>query len=288
MGKKNKHITIEIPKIYRLIGQLLQLISNNLASKYAIWLFFKPLKFPMPKREFAMDKNSRQEFISVPAIGKKINIYRYGNGQKRILLVHGWSGRGTQLFTIADFLTAKGYEVVSFDAPCHGKSPGNKTYMKEFVLSILEIEKQLGKFDGIIGHSLGAMSVVNAVRLGFQTPYLVCISGGDLVTDIIDDFINKMQMNQVVWQKIHNYLEKKLQESINEYSVSIAVKSVSQPILIIHDTHDIDVPVACAYNINKVAPNSEIFITEGLGHRRILADASVINRMYAFIAQHQN
>lgn len=287
MNNKPKAQTIEIPKIYRLIGKFLQLISNNLASKYAIWLFFKPLKFAMPQREFPMDKNSQQQFIEVPSVGKKINIYQYGNGQKRILLVHGWSGRGTQLFTIADFLVSKGYQVISFDAPCHGKSPGNKTYMKEFVLSILEIQKQFGEFHGIIGHSLGAMSVVNAVRLGFKTPFLVCIAGGDLVTDIIDDFIAKMDMNQLVWKKIHDYLETKLQESINEYSVSVAVKSVSKPILIIHDTHDIDVPVSCAYNIHKQAINSEIFITEGLGHRRILADASVIDKIDSFMQQHQ-
>ena len=275
-------VTIEIPKIYRNIGKFLQLISNKLASKYAIWLFFKPLKFAMPKREYPMDKNSQQYFMYIPSIKKEINIYKYGKGQKRILLMHGWSGRGTQMFVLADFLVSKGYEIISFDAPCHGKSLGNKTYMKEFVLSILEIGKHY-TFDGIIGHSLGAMSSINAVRLGFKTPWIVAISGGDLVTDIIDDFIGKMQMNQVVWQSIHNYLDKKLEESINEYSTSVAVKSIDQPLLIIHDQDDIDVPVKCAYSIHKNKPESELFITQGLGHRRILADKIVIETIYNFI-----
>lgn len=288
MDTTAKKVTIEIPKIYKIIGQILQFISNRLASRYAIWLFFKPLNFAMPSREYAMDKNSHQELLPIPAIGKSINVYKYGSAEKRILIVHGWSGRGTQLFSIADFLLSKGYEVFSFDAPAHGKSSGSKTYMKEFVISILEIQKRYGKFDGIIGHSLGAMSVVNAVRLGFETPYLVYISGGDLVTDIIDDFCNKLGMNRVVWQYIHDYLDNKLEESINEYSVSKAIKKISQPVLIIHDKDDIDVPVRCAYSIHQVASNSQLFITEGLGHRRILADPSVINRMYEFILQNQN
>ncbi|GIZ14144.1 alpha/beta hydrolase family protein [Capnocytophaga catalasegens] len=278
----NPKVTIEIPKLYIKIGKFLQLISNKLSSKYAIWLFFKPLKFPMPKREYPMDKNSQQYFLYIPSIKKEINIYKYGKGQKRILLVHGWSGRGTQLFSLADFLVSKGYEIISFDAPCHGKSPGNKTYMKEFVLSILEIGKHY-TFDGIIGHSLGAMSSINATRLGFKTPWVIAISGGDLVTDIIDDFVKKMQMNQEVWQSIHNYLDKKLEESINEYSISVAVKNIKQPLLIIHDQDDIDVPVKCAYNIHKNKPDSELFITQGLGHRRILADKTVIEIIYNFI-----
>lgn len=288
MTSQNKKITIEIPKIYRIIGKILQFISHNLASRYAIWLFFKPLRFPMPKREQPMNQNSEQFDLFIPFIGKKIRMYRYGEGTKRILLVHGWSGRGTQLFTLADYLVSQNYQVISFDAPAHGKSEGNKTYMKEFVECIREIQTQLGEFDGVIGHSLGAMSVINAVRLGFKTPYLVCIAGGDLVKDIIDDFINKMQMNQAVWNSVHTYLQQKLKESTEEYSASVAVKNIHQPILIIHDTDDIDVPVAAAHNIHKHAPNSELLITEGLGHRRILADKAVIERIGTFISKHQH
>jgi alpha-beta hydrolase superfamily lysophospholipase len=51
---------------------------------------------------------------------------------KKILLVHGWSGRGTQLFKIADELLKQGYSTISFDAPAHGKSPG-KTIMVDFI-----------------------------------------------------------------------------------------------------------------------------------------------------------
>lgn len=278
--KKRK--SVEIPKIFVIVGQILQFISNKLASKYALWLFFKPLRFRMPQREEKMDQESQQYSLEVPSIGKEINVYRYKSGEKRLLLVHGWSGRGTQLVTMANFFAEKGYEIISFDAPAHGKSKGNKTYMKEFVMSILEIGKHY-QFDAIIGHSLGAMSVINAVRLGFQTNKIVAIAGGDLVTDIIDDFTQKMGFNQKVWQRIHDYLNEILKESINEFSVSVAVKKIDQPLLIIHDTDDIDVDVKCAYNIHKNAKNAELLITNGLGHRKILADESVIKKIDSFL-----
>jgi alpha-beta hydrolase superfamily lysophospholipase len=82
---------------------------------------------------------------------------------KRVLLVHGWSGRGTQLFKIADELLKQGYSTISFDAPAHGKSPGKTTIMVDFITTI-EINKQFGPFDAAIGHSLGGMSVLNAKK----------------------------------------------------------------------------------------------------------------------------
>lgn len=94
--------------------------------------------------------------------------YEYGKSDRKVLLVHGWSGRGTQLFKIADELLDNGYSVVSFDAPAHGKSKGNTTIMSEFIASILEIEKQYGPFEFAIGHSLGGMSVLNAIKDGLK------------------------------------------------------------------------------------------------------------------------
>ena len=127
------------------------------------------------------------------------------------------------------------------------------------------------------------MSSVNAVRLGFKAEKLVCISGGDLVTDIIDDFCQKMNMNKVVWDNIHNYLNKILKESIHDYSVSNAIQKINLPTLIIHDEDDIDVSVKCAHSIHKAYPTSELMITKGLGHRRILADNAVIQKISEFL-----
>lgn len=283
--QKKKKSSIEIPPIYKKIGKFLQFFSNKWAAKYALHLFFTPIRFATPKREMGMDSASHQYKMFVQSIDKQINIYEYGKGEKMILLVHGWSGRGTQLFSLADFLVEKGYKIVSFDAPAHGKSEGKKTYMKEFVACILEICQKYKAFDAIIGHSLGAMSCVNAVRLGAKTSCLVCIGGGDLVSDIIEDFIRKMDMNQYVREFITSHLTHKLQEDINEYSVSVAVKNISVPLLIIHDEDDHDVPVQSAHQIHRAAPDSQLIITQGLGHRRVLADDKVIQSAYDFVTK---
>ncbi|MDO5607056.1 MAG: alpha/beta hydrolase [Capnocytophaga sp.] len=279
---------MEIPKGYKIFGKVLQAISHSWAAAYATRLFFTPIRFAMPEREKHMDKESRQKLISIPAIGKKINVYEYGDAPRKILLVHGWSGRGTQLVTLADTLLAKGYSVVSFDAPAHGKSSGNKTYMAEFIACIIEIDKQLGSFYGIIGHSLGAMSSINALAMGMSSSFLICIGSGDIIEDIIYDFTDKLELKKEVGRKVHGILNEKLGSSVNRYSASMAIRKLQIPILIIHDEDDTDVPVSAAHNIHKNAPNSELYITQGLGHRRVMADAKVMERIQSFVENKTN
>jgi hypothetical protein len=45
--------------------------------------------------------------------------------------------------------------------------------MVDFITTILEIEKQFGPFDAAIGHSLGGMSVLNAIKKGLQVNHAV-------------------------------------------------------------------------------------------------------------------
>lgn len=111
-----------------------------------------------------MDDKSIQTFIEIPKINKKAVAHQYGESDRKILLVHGGSGRGTQLFKIADELLKRGYSTINFDTSAHGKSSGRTTILDEFVETILEIEKPFDPFEAAIGHSLGGMSLLNSLK----------------------------------------------------------------------------------------------------------------------------
>jgi len=239
-----------------------------LVTKFAVKLFTRPIKYKIPKREFNMDKASVQETFLVPSINKEIVVYHYGKSDKKILLVHGWSGRGTQLVKIADELLNLGYSTISFDAPAHGKSNGNTSIMAEFIASILELEKQFGPFEFAIGHSLGGMSILNAIREKLKVSKVVIIGSGDIIQDIIDDFIKKLKLNPEIGIKLREHFEKKYGVEMNYYSASNAAKEVLIPVLIIHDENDVDVNVKAAYNIKENLNISDLMITKNLGHRK--------------------
>jgi pimeloyl-ACP methyl ester carboxylesterase len=275
--------SLQIPKPILLIAKLLEVISPKLVTLFASKLFRTPLKHKIPKRELEMDKNTLQQKILIPSINKEIVVYKYGESKRKILLVHGWSGRGTQLAKIADELVNLGFQTISFDAPAHGKSKGNNTLLPEFIDSILELEKQFGPFEFAIGHSLGGMAILNAVKQKLEIKKGVIIGSGDIIQDIIDDFIKKLQLQPKIGMLLKNYFEKKNNSTMDSFSSYQVAKEVKIPVLIIHDENDDEIPVNAAFNIQKHIQHSKIVITKGLGHRKILGNKAVIESIKQFI-----
>lgn len=274
---------LKIPKFILLSCKLIAFLSTKWVTIYASKLFTTPIKHKIPKREIEMDQKSVQQKITVHSINKKINVYEYGKGNKKILLVHGWSGRGTQLCKIADEMIKLGYATVSFDAPAHGKSSGNSATMVDFIESILEINKQFGPFEIAIGHSLGGMSVLNAIKIGLEVNKAIIIGSGDIVQDIIDDFIAKLELKPEISKLLCEHFENKYGVIMDDYSANKAAKTTLIPTLVIHDENDLEVPVTAGINIHKNLTNGELMLTKRLGHRKILADYQVIEKIANFI-----
>jgi pimeloyl-ACP methyl ester carboxylesterase len=275
--------SLKIPKPIILTGKFLQFISPKIAARFAARLFTTPIKHNVPKREHDMDKKSRQQTILVKSINKEVVVYRYGSGDKKILLVHGWSGRGTQLVKFADVFSKAGYAIVSFDAPAHGKSPGKTSIMPEFIATILQLETQFGPFDAAVGHSLGGMSLLNAIKRGLKLNRMVTIGSGDVIQDIIDEFIGKLELKPKVGLLMRQSFENKNHESMDAYSSWRAAREIDIPVLVIHDHDDAEVSVKCAEHIHQNLKHGDLMLTRGLGHRKILGHPDVIGKTFRFI-----
>jgi pimeloyl-ACP methyl ester carboxylesterase len=279
----NKKQHLKVPKVIIYVGKILQFFSIKLTTLYLARLFTTPIKHKVPKRELEMDKNSIQKRILIPDVNKEIVVYQYGKSEKKILLVHGWSGRGTQLVKFAEAFVKEGFSTISFDAPAHGKSSGNTTIMTEFIASILEIDKQFGPFEAAVGHSLGGMTLLNAIKKGLKINRLTIIGSGDKVKDILDDFVTKLELKSEFSSHLQQHFEKKYNEPMENYSAHSAAKTVEIPVLVIHDENDYEVPVTTSINIHDNLKNGELLITQHLGHRKILGNHFVIEKTVEFI-----
>jgi len=273
----------KIPSSIIFTVKLLQFIAPPLATLFAVKIFKTPIKFKTPDREKMMANSAKKEFLFIPELNKKVMVYTYGYSKRKVLLIHGWSGRGTQLYKIADKLLENGFMTISFDGPAHGKSTGKTTMMKEFVTAAQLIEEKYGPFEIAIGHSLGGMTVLNSIKKGLSVKKAIVIGAGDIISDIIADFVKKLDLKPIIIHRIKQHFYNKFGEHIDNYSASIAAKKVHVPTLVIHDTEDTDVLVSCAHNIRQNLEHGEILITNGLGHRRILKNSLVINRIIEFI-----
>ncbi len=275
---------MKIPKIIIYTFKTLSLISTKWVTFFVATIFTRPIRHKMPKRELYMDANSVQTKISVQGIKEKIVVYQYGQSDKKILLVHGWSGRGTQLYKIADAFIAKGYAIVSFDAPAHGKSTGSTAIITKFIASVFEASKQFGPFEAAVGHSMGAMTLLNATKDGLNINKLAIIGSGDKIEAILDAFIGRLQLKPKIAKSLALYFENKFGQKLSNYAAHSAASKINIPVLVIHDKNDLEVPASCSLAIHQNLKDGTLLLTEKLGHRKILGNDKVISAVVDFIA----
>lgn len=286
MTQKTSHKKVfKIPKRILYIAKFLEVISPKAAARFSFLLFTRPVKFKRPRREQQMYDESQKEMLAIPSLGKKVRLYQYGASGEKILLIHGWSGRGTQLFSVAEHYLKQGLMSISFDGTAHGESEGKISNMTEFIKIIHEIERQYGPFKYAVGHSLGGMALLNAVREGFSIEKAALVSSGNSIVGITKQFIKRLGLKEKVAILLKKELDRKLGDDSEKLSAYMAAKEVMIPVLVVHDTEDQDVKVACAHDIAQYLSKGEVYITDGLGHRRILYDANVIQKIDQFFSK---
>ena len=281
----SKQDPLKIPSHIIRTGKILQFFSTSIATKFALKLFKTPRKFKTPEREEMMRESAKKQMITVPSIKKEIMIYEYGYSKHKVLLVHGWAGRGTQLYQIADKILENRMMTISFDAPAHGLSKGKTTNFPEYVAAINYINEIYGPFEAVIGHSFGGITSMAALAENPFTNKSIVIGIDYSINDVIDNFAKKLQLKKTVANKIKKHLSKIFKKSIESVSPGETSKKTTISTLIIHDTQDKDVDVSNAYKIRQNLINGELLVTNGLGHRRILRDKKVINRIIDFIKE---
>ena len=272
-----------IPKGIIRLGKMLQFVSTDLATLFAARLFASPLRFKAPERELMMRESSKKEKLSIPGINAEVEVYIYGYSKTKILLVHGWAGRGTQLFQIADKLLENKMMVISFDGPAHGMSSGKRTNMFEFIKTIQAIDKKYGPFDAAIGHSFGAMSLINATAKGLKLNKLVIIGADNSIPLIFKYFVQKMELKPIIATKLEKLFENKYHLKLDSFTSEHNAKRVRIPTFVVHDSDDKYVNVSNALAIRQSLKKGELLITNGLGHHNIFKDKLVIQRIIDFI-----
>ena len=286
--KKNKkqRPAVHVPKSIRFVVWLSQHISNALATKVALYLFFRPQRFKTPVREHQMRDAAEQIKFYASSIQKEIQVYRLSGKKQKVLLLHGWSGRGTQLFSFADELQKQNCEVITFDMPAHGQSPGNKTNVLELTYCIQDINQKFGPFDAAIAHSMGGFALLRANKDGLPLQSAAIIGSGDSIKGVFYRFSQQLNFSEKITERMITTVEKQFGTKLETYSSSMSIKEIDIPLLIVHDKDDKEAPYECSITLHDLARNSQLKLTSGLGHHRILRDSKTVQHIIQFLFQH--
>jgi pimeloyl-ACP methyl ester carboxylesterase len=255
-------------------------LAPALAARAAERLFLRPPRHPRPPHEATVLASARRAVIPHPAT--PITTWTWGAGP-RVLLVHGWGGRGAQLAGFVPPLVAAGYSAVTFDAPGHGASPARESSLVAFVGAIAAVERALGPVHAIVAHSIGAAASARALRDGVGADAAVFIAPpADLVLQA-DLVLEALGFGRPARELMRRRVEDRLGVPWSTLDVTRFAPDMRMPLLVIHDRDDAEVPWQDGAMIAQAWPRATLSTTSGLGHRRIVRDAEVIREAVGFL-----
>lgn len=270
----------------RALFPLLSIVIPGLATKISLHIFLTPQRFKTPKWEMEYQDAAKRGSITVG--GHRIATYSWGSGVRKILLCHSWGGRGTQLASFVKPLVERGFTVMTFDAPAHGRSTGKQTDMMEYSSTIYEMVQVYGDFDCIVGHSFGAGNTMFSKQLyGFDVRKIVligCFAHGAWVTERFGEVLN---IPSKIIVRMRRLLEEKYDNRLkwDELDIVSMVDKDPSTIMLVHDRDDSEIPYFNATKFLETCGGKVAFLgSDKLGHRRVLRDAKTIDQVCEFIA----
>lgn len=223
-----------------------------------------------------------------------VNYIDYGQGEKTIVLLHGWGQNIEMMRPVGDKL--EGNRIIIVDLPGYGLSsePDYAWSIYDYVECIKELLDSVDvKLPILIGHSFGGkISLAYASKYDteklilFGSPFRPAIKKLSLKTKLLKKAkkipgLNKLEgfakrhIGSDDYKSASDMMRKILVDTVN-LDITEDVKKIKCPTLIVWGTLDEAVPVEDAYILEKLIPNSGVVIYEGCSHYAYLERLSQV------------
>ncbi len=203
-----------------------------------------------------------------------------------MLIAHGFQSASVNFEAYAAALVEKGYEVIAFDAPAHGRSGGKRIVLPEYVRMLRSVNQYYGPFHSYMGHSLGGLALVLFLE---DAPHnndnhLVLVSPLVEMTAAVATLKTVLRLPDVVISDMNEYVQEISGHPFSWYSLRRALGQIQAKTMYVQDEDDQITPMPDALTVkNDNRPNIRFVFTKGFGHRRIYKDPNVRRQIVQFL-----
>jgi pimeloyl-ACP methyl ester carboxylesterase len=209
----------------------------------------------------------------------QINGFKWGKGNTRVLLSHGWGSKAADFDgLIAALRGIKNLQIVAFDAPANGSSDGDLSNLLLFANAVKAVIAATGKPDIAIGHSFGTMANVSALtELNIIPKLLISIAPFILLQE---NFIRSMTAVGVPAEAQQAFLDD-FKSRYGIYPSEYAMQKLypfddTLNHWLAYDDQDMMLPDAYLQAFLKAHPSIKTKNYSGAGHERIIKSAELI------------
>jgi pimeloyl-ACP methyl ester carboxylesterase len=256
--------------------------SHSDLERRAAAVFFSPARLSQTPWPAALQAAR----LSHQALGDhRFPLWTWGPAQARtVLLAHGWQGNAAQLAGFVHPLLESGFRVAAFDQPAHGASEGPPhASVLDFRAATLRVIEELGGVDAIIAHSLGATGVVLALAAGAAPGARLALLAPAREPE---QFVRRVGLALGLSDPSVEGMLRLVRDELGDFDaldISRVALARSEPLLVVHDPADREVPYAGSELIAHAWRGARLWPVTGLGHSRILQDANVARRIVEFV-----
>ncbi len=258
-------------------------IAPSLASKWAQELFLRPRRIPLSQKETDIMNSAKIETLQS---GRKVYFWGQNPQAPIIGLIHGWESRAVAFHKWIPLFIEQGFQVMGWDGPAHGQSPGVKTSAPEIAKALAADLNELQiSPHALVGHSLGGV-VLGLLNQHLTLPLpkkIVLVSSPSNIVGVFDRFYSTIGLGKNSQVHFLKTIETQTGVSLEMGSLKNMKLNHDTDLLVIHDTEDREVPFEDFSELQKSWTNAKFIATDGLGHRRILRDLSVGHEISQFL-----
>lgn len=257
------------PLVPRTVGATLNGLAHvapALTGRVGFRLFCQVLAPPLPAHHRSFLESARA--FTMSDRGDRIQGYRWGQGPRRILLVHGWASNAYFWRRLIGTLSPDEFTVVAYDLPAHGLSGGRWLHLPRSGGVLARVLAEQGPFEAVVGHSFGAFSSLYV--LGQQPPgsveRVVVLACPGRVSDFMQYYQGLLGLHPRTMRLIDARCEQLLGQPVGWFNAADFARGLALPGLIVHDRADAEAPFAHAERMAAGWPRAHFVPTEGLGH----------------------
>jgi pimeloyl-ACP methyl ester carboxylesterase len=266
----------------RWLFRTLSPVAPWLVGRLAFRLFRFSQRYRRPPRENGWVAEA--ERLELELDGRRVTGWSWGSGPT-VLLMHGWSGRGSQMGAFAEPLVKEGLRVVALDAPGHGGSAGRFSSLPQFAATVELAGRHFGPLRGVIAHSFGAAGTGWALWRGgeLRAERLVFVGAPGDLDGYMVAFREMFGLTDASYAALLGALQSTFGMQWEESRWATTIAADHTPMLVIHDRSDPETPYSGGLAIAEAWSNGRLVTTERLGHFRILREPRVIAEAVDFL-----
>lgn len=271
-----------IAKITGFYLNILAIVAPRKAGKAGLNLFCYPFRPTLKSKQKAFLEGAKSGSFKFEDY--RIQQYRWGNGPKNILLLHGWQSHTYRWKSYIESLDKNAYTIHAFDAPGHGLSTGKFLSVPLYAEVTECVIDHIGNIDTVISHSLGCFAAFYLFhRNKAITPRkMVAMGSPGEASEFFEFYKKTIGLSERASAVVMNRFEELFQRKPDFFSVPHFASSLTIPGLIVHDEDDSETAVDNAKRIHQSWNNARLVITKGAGHN--LKSPEVLRDVVEFVS----